>query len=99
MHLLTGATGYVGGRLLGRLERDGSPVRCLCRNPEALIWRVTPDIELMQGDLLQPESLVEAFSGVDTAFYLVHSMQDGPSSKPGSTGPLRTSHWPLANRE
>ena len=40
MHLLTGATGYVGGRLLRRLERDGVAVRCLCRNPEALGWRV-----------------------------------------------------------
>ena len=76
MHLLTGATGYVGGRLLRRLERDGSPVRCLCRNPEALSWRVTPDTEVVQGDLLQPESLVDSFCGVDTAFYLVHSMQE-----------------------
>jgi uncharacterized protein YbjT (DUF2867 family) len=77
MHLLTGATGYVGGRLLGRLQREGLPVRCLCRNPEALRWRVTPGVELVQGDLLQPEFLVKAFSGVDTAYYLVHSMQDG----------------------
>jgi uncharacterized protein YbjT (DUF2867 family) len=77
MHLLTGATGYVGGRLLGRLQREGLPVRCLCRNPEALRWRVTSGVELVQGDLLQPESLVKAFSGVDTAYYLVHSMQDG----------------------
>jgi uncharacterized protein YbjT (DUF2867 family) len=77
MHLLTGATGYVGGRLLGRLQREGLPVKCLCRNPEALRWRVTPGVELVQGDLHQPESLVKAFSGVDTAYYLVHSMQDG----------------------
>jgi uncharacterized protein YbjT (DUF2867 family) len=77
MHLLTGATGYVGGRLLGRLQRDGLPVRCACRNPEALRWRVTAGVELVQGDLLQPESLDKVFSGVDTAYYLVHSMQDG----------------------
>jgi uncharacterized protein YbjT (DUF2867 family) len=77
MHLLTGATGYVGGRLLGRLQREGLPVRCLCRNPEALSWRVTPGVELVQGDLLKAQSLVKAFSGVDTAYYLVHSMQDG----------------------
>jgi uncharacterized protein YbjT (DUF2867 family) len=77
MHLLTGATGYVGGRLLGRLQREGLPVRCLCRDPEALRWRVTSGVELAQGDLLQAQSLAEAFSGVDTAYYLVHSMQDG----------------------
>ncbi len=77
MHLLTGATGYIGGRLLRRLERDGSAVRCLCRNPEALGWRVAPGTEVVQGDLLQPASLDVAFSGVDTAFYLVHSMNSG----------------------
>ena len=77
MHLLTGATGYIGGRLLRRLERDGSAVRCLCRNPEALGWRVAPGTEVVRGDLLQPASLDAAFSGVDTAFYLVHSMNSG----------------------
>jgi uncharacterized protein YbjT (DUF2867 family) len=77
MHLLTGATGYIGGRLLRRLERDGSAVRCLCRNPEALGWRVAPGTELVRGDLLQPASLDVAFSRVDTAFYLVHSMNSG----------------------
>src|SRR4051812_9845236 len=77
MHLLTGATGYVGGRLLGRLQREGLPVRCLCRNPEAMRWRVTSGVELVQGDLHQPESLRQTFSGVDTAYYLVHSMQGG----------------------
>jgi uncharacterized protein YbjT (DUF2867 family) len=77
MHLLTGATGYVGGRLLRRLERDRLPVRCLCRNPETLRWRVAPGTELVRGDLLQPASLGPAFCGVDTAFYLVHSMQAG----------------------
>ncbi len=77
MHLLTGATGYIGGRLLRRLERDGVAVRCLCRNPEALGWRVAPGTEVVQGDLLQPASLGEALCGVDTAFYLVHSMNSG----------------------
>jgi uncharacterized protein YbjT (DUF2867 family) len=78
MVLLTGATGYVGGRLLRRLEQDGLAVRCLCRNPETLRGRVSPRTELVRGDLLQPSSLAAAFSGVDTAFYLVHSLQAGP---------------------
>jgi uncharacterized protein YbjT (DUF2867 family) len=77
MYLLTGATGYIGGRLLRRLERDGLSVRCLCRNPEALGGRMAPGTEMVRGDLLQPASLGDAFSGVDTAFYLVHSMNSG----------------------
>jgi uncharacterized protein YbjT (DUF2867 family) len=79
MLLLTGSTGYVGGRLLRRLEQEGVPVRCLCRDPEALRWRVGPGTELVPGDLLQPASLDSAFSNVDTAFYLVHSMSSGES--------------------
>ena len=78
MLLLTGATGYVGGRLLRRLEEEGLPVRCLCRDPETLRRRVAPGTELVRGDLLHPASLDSAFSGVDTAFYLVHSMNSGP---------------------
>ncbi|MCL4402297.1 MAG: SDR family oxidoreductase, partial [Acidobacteria bacterium] len=78
MLLLTGATGYVGGRLLRRLERDKFSVRCLCRDPEALRGRVAPGTGLVRGDLLQSASLAAAFSGVDTAFYLVHSMHAGP---------------------
>ncbi len=77
MYLLTGATGYVGGRLLRRLEQSGMAVRCLCRNPEALRRRVGPGTERVQGDLLQPASLAAAFTGVDTAFYLVHAMHAG----------------------
>jgi uncharacterized protein YbjT (DUF2867 family) len=76
MYLLTGATGYVGGRLLRRLERDGQPVLCLCRNPEALRWRISPGTELVQGDLLQPATLGSAFSGVGIAYYLVHSLHE-----------------------
>jgi uncharacterized protein YbjT (DUF2867 family) len=77
MHLLTGATGYIGGRLLRRFERNGSAVRCLCRNPESLGRRVASGTELVRGDLLERASLGTAFSGVDTAFYLVHSMNSG----------------------
>jgi uncharacterized protein YbjT (DUF2867 family) len=77
MYLVTGATGYIGGRLVRRLEADGLAVRCLCRHPEALVWRVAPSTEIVQGDLLHPDSLGAAFSGVDIAFYLVHTMFDG----------------------
>jgi uncharacterized protein YbjT (DUF2867 family) len=72
--LITGATGYVGGRLLAALERRGSRVRCLARRPEFLRPRVAPTTEVVQGDVRDPESLREALRGVGTAYYLVHSM-------------------------
>ncbi len=75
--LLTGATGYVGGRLLPLLEEAGHEVRCLARNPRALEGVAAPRTRLVRGDLLEPESLEEAFEGVEVAYYLVHSMGDG----------------------
>lgn len=72
--LLTGATGYIGGRLLGRLEELGASVRCLTRRPESLRSRETAQVQIAKGDLLDAESLHTALSGVDTAFYFVHSM-------------------------
>ena len=72
--LLTGATGYVGGRLLRKLEESGRPVRCLVRRPEALSGRAAEQTEIVHGDVLEPDSLHEALAGVTTAYYLVHSM-------------------------
>ncbi|MEO6390329.1 MAG: SDR family oxidoreductase [Pyrinomonadaceae bacterium] len=72
--LLTGATGYIGGRLLQALEQDGNRVRCLARRPEYLRSRVGESTEIMAGDLLDPRSLDTALAGVRTAYYLVHSM-------------------------
>ena len=72
--LLTGATGYVGGRLLPLLEQSSNTVRCLARRPENLENRVATSTEVVQGDLLDLESLSVALQGVDTAFYFVHSM-------------------------
>jgi uncharacterized protein YbjT (DUF2867 family) len=72
--LLTGATGYVGGRLLSALEREGVPVRCLARRPEYLAPRVGPSTEVVRGDVLDPPSLGPALEGTETAYYLVHSM-------------------------
>ena len=72
--LLTGGTGYIGGRLLPLLERRGVRLRCLARRPENLRPRVASTTELVAGDVLDPESLPLAFKGVDTAYYLIHSM-------------------------
>ena len=75
--LVTGATGYVGGRLLARLEARGARLRCLARRPEFLAPRVRPDTEVVRGDVSDPASLPPALAGVDTAYYLVHLMAAG----------------------
>ncbi len=75
--LLTGATGYIGGRLRRRLEADSHQVRCLARRPEILEAQVAPSTEVVRGDLLRPETLPAAMRGVSTAYYLVHSMASG----------------------
>ena len=72
--LLTGATGYIGGRLLRALEQSGHRVRCLARKPGYLMPHVAPATEVIQGDVLRPESLPPALDGVQTAYYLIHSM-------------------------
>ena len=70
--LLTGATGYVGGRLLQSLERQGYRLRCLARRPNFLKPRVAASTEVLAGDLLDRSSLNPAFHRVDAAYYLVH---------------------------
>lgn len=72
--LLTGATGYVGGRLLPLLENKGYCVRCMTRRPDALRAHVGEKTEVVKGDVLDAESLTAAMEGVDIAFYFVHSM-------------------------
>lgn len=72
--LLTGATGYVGGRLLPILEAHGKLVRCLARQPGNLRERCSPQTEVVQGDVCDSTSLRHALKGIDTAYYLVHSM-------------------------
>ncbi len=72
--LLTGAGGYVGGRLLRVLEDEGHVVRCLARRPETLVSKVGPSTEVVRGDVLDRASLDAAMAGVDVAYYLVHSM-------------------------
>ena len=72
--LLTGATGYVGGRLLAALERRGVPVRCFARRPEALRARAAPTTEVAAGDALDAGAVARALDGIDAAYYLIHSM-------------------------
>lgn len=72
--LLTGATGYVGGRLLKKLEALGVATRCLARRPEHLRDRIGPSVEVVVGDVMDSSSLTSALAGIHTAYYLVHSM-------------------------
>lgn len=74
---MTGATGYVGGRLLRRLEALGLPVRCMARHPEHLEGKAAPASELVRADVLEPDTLDPALAEIDTAYYLVHSMGVG----------------------
>jgi uncharacterized protein YbjT (DUF2867 family) len=76
--LVTGATGYIGGRLVPRLLARGHAVRCLARDParlEGRTWRA--DVDVVRGDVLDAASLRGALEGVDVAYYLVHSMGSG----------------------
>ncbi|MGV0601767.1 NAD(P)H-binding protein [Mycolicibacterium pulveris] len=73
--LVTGATGYIGGRLVPLLLHRGRAVRALARDPAKLGdvgWR--RDVEVARGDLGDTESLSAAFDGMDVVYYLVHSM-------------------------
>jgi uncharacterized protein YbjT (DUF2867 family) len=73
--LVTGATGYVGGRLVPRLLELGCAVRVLVRDPQRLQGRLwLPDVEVVAGDVLKPETLPSAVKDIDIAFYLIHSM-------------------------
>jgi len=72
--LLTGATGYVGGRLRPLLEADGRRVRCLTRRETGLASQVAKTTEVVEGDVLEAESLGPVLTGVESAYYLIHSM-------------------------
>lgn len=75
--LLTGATGYIGGRLRVELERRGVALRCFTRHPETLRPQVAPATEVVAGDALDAGAVARALAGIDTAYYLVHSMAAG----------------------
>ena len=75
--LVTGATGYVGGRLIPKLLDNNYKVRVLVRNPERLknkIW--TNKVEIYKGNVLDKNSLLDLFKDIDFAYYLIHSMEN-----------------------
>jgi uncharacterized protein YbjT (DUF2867 family) len=78
--LVTGATGYIGGRLVPRLLAEGHTVRAMTRSARRL--RDVPwahDVTLVEGDVLTAADVERALTGVDVAYYLVHSIGTGQS--------------------
>lgn len=78
--LVTGATGYIGGRLVPELLAAGHRVRCLARDPgrlRDLPWRTA--VECVRGDVTRPETLPDAFEDIEVAYYLVHALGTGAS--------------------
>jgi uncharacterized protein YbjT (DUF2867 family) len=72
--LVSGATGYVGSRLILRLTASGHDVSCMVRDVSRVAPRIAESTRLVVADALQPESLAAAMQGIDVAYYLIHSM-------------------------
>ncbi len=76
--LVTGATGYIGGRLVPRLLQEGYRVRVLVRSRVRVLSRPWSDqVEILTGDIFDPQTLAEVLAGVDSAYYLIHSLSQG----------------------
>lgn len=73
--LVTGASGFVGGRLVPALLERGHEVRVLVRDPTG--YDAPPGVAVVTGDLLEPGGVDHALDGIDAAYYLVHSMAAG----------------------
>ncbi len=75
--LVTGATGYVGGRLVAQLLDQGHRVRVMTRDQRHLAGRTWLDqVDVVEADVCQRETLYDALDGVDVAYYLIHSLED-----------------------
>lgn len=73
--LLTGATGYIGRRLLQRLQADPNvTLRLLVRHPETLKQDLEDETQIVKGSTFEPEALRQAMQGIETAYYLIHSL-------------------------
>jgi len=75
--LVTGVSGFVGARLVPRLQREGHEVRGFARDPA----RVALDVPLVVGDAVGGDGLAEALDGIDVAYYLIHSMEPAPAGE------------------
>ncbi len=77
MILIAGATGYIGNKLAHSMLEEGDAVRCIARDPSRATDLERAGAEIVKADVLEPATLPPALAGVDTAYYLVHSMGRG----------------------
>ena len=75
--LVTGATGYVGGKLAAKLVAAGHTVACMVRDVNRVAPQIVANTRVLPGDVLQPESLLQVMRDIDVAYYLIHSMAEG----------------------
>jgi uncharacterized protein YbjT (DUF2867 family) len=75
--LVTGASGYIGGQLIPRLQALGHHVVCMVRNPQQFRDKKWESVEIRQGDVLDRASLGSAMQGIEVAYYLIHAMAGG----------------------
>jgi uncharacterized protein YbjT (DUF2867 family) len=78
MILLTGATGFIGSRVLQALSKKNLPVRCLVRKP---VFSQKPNITYVTGDVLDDDSLIRATAGVEIVYYFIHMMGNQPAGE------------------
>jgi uncharacterized protein YbjT (DUF2867 family) len=89
--LVTGASGYIGGRLVPELLAAGYPVRCMARDPGKLSDRPwTGDVEIAAADVMDGAAVRRALDGVGVAYYLIHSLGTGPSFEQRDRAAART---------
>ena len=78
--LVTGASGYIGGRLVPELLAAGYGVRCMARDPGKLDGRPwSGDVEVAAADAMDPAAVRRALDGIEVAYYLIHSLGTGPT--------------------
>ncbi|MEU0787827.1 SDR family oxidoreductase [Streptomyces sp. NPDC006173] len=88
--LVTGATGYIGGRLVPELLAEGHQVRCLARSPAKLRdYPWAGEAEVVRGDVTDAESVADAMRGIDVAYYLVHALGSGRDFEETDRGAAR----------
>src|SRR4051794_31127143 len=93
--LVTGATGFVGAKLIPELLRSGHAVRAFARDPS----RVDADVPVVRGDATTGAGLEEAMAGVDVAYYLMHSMEASAANGFGDLERASVKHFVAAAQE
>ncbi len=96
--LITGASGYIGGRLVPELLARGYRVRVMVRGRPEVYRNLWPDVEVSVGNALKQEGLTDALDGIETAYYLIHSLHLGPEGFE-ATDILAASNFRMAAEE